>query len=138
LLSKNEADVMFSMTVATSTISAKTREIMPLRVEEFREATRDLKPEERAVYLELLMKAWELGGSLPDCDRTLTYIANVTRQKWRHLRPVMERFFTLQGDRWVHRGLSGEFARRAELGAKRAGAARHRRNQGFEAAPLDQ
>ena len=110
----------------TPMISVKTREFFPLRMEDFREAVVGLTHEEAFAFLLLLMKAWELGGSLPDRDGSLAIITMVTRQKWRHLRPVLEPYFKVKEGRWYHPGLMGELERREALSAKRAAAARAR------------
>lgn len=108
------------------TISTSTRAILPLRIADFRGDTEHLSLEQQAVYLQLLMKAWQLDGSLPDRDRVLAYIGNVSIRKWRRLRPAMAQFFEIRDGRWHHPGLTTELERRDALSAKRAAAAGRR------------
>lgn len=69
---------------------------MPLWTGDYLADTQDLSAEEHGVYMLLLMAAWRSpDATLPNDDQRLARMAKVGIKKWRKLRPVMERFFTV-------------------------------------------
>jgi len=69
---------------------------LPLWTSDYLADTQDLSAEEHGVYLLLLMAAWRSADcTLPDDDQRLARMAKVGTKKWRKMRPVMERFFTI-------------------------------------------
>jgi len=82
---------------------------MPLWTDAYLADTTDLSAEEHGVYLLLLMAAWRTPGcALPDDDNRLARMARVGLKKWRKLRPVMERFFTVEDGLWTQKRLLRE------------------------------
>jgi uncharacterized protein YdaU (DUF1376 family) len=71
--------------------------------------TTDLSAEEHGAYLLLLMAAWRTPDcALPDDDQRLARMARVGTKKWHKLRPVMERFFTVDARGWTQKRLLKE------------------------------
>jgi uncharacterized protein YdaU (DUF1376 family) len=82
---------------------------LPLWTDAYLADTTDLSAEEHGVYLLLLMAAWRTPTcSLPDDDERLARMAKVGAKKWRKLRPVMERFFTVEDGQWTQNRLLKE------------------------------
>lgn len=76
--------------------------------------TTDLSAEEHGVYLLLLMAAWRSPEcSLPDDDLRLARMARVGKKKWVKMRPIMERFFTVDDRGWTQKRLLKERSRNA-------------------------
>lgn len=74
--------------------------------------TTDLSAEEHGVYLLLLMAAWRSPTcALPDDDLRLARMARVGLKKWRKVRPIMERFWSICGGLWTQKRLLKERAR---------------------------
>ncbi|MDZ7711749.1 MAG: DUF1376 domain-containing protein [Rhodovibrio sp.] len=74
---------------------------LPLWTDAYLADTTDLSAEEHGVYMLLLMAAWRTPTcSLPDDDLRLARMAKAGTKKWRKMRPVMERFFTVSDGQW--------------------------------------
>lgn len=85
---------------------------LPLWTDAYIADTTDLSAEEHGVYLLLLMAAWRSPDcSLPDDDERLCRMARVGIKKWRKLRVVMERFWTVGDHGWTQKRLLEERAR---------------------------
>jgi len=96
---------------------------MPLNIADYLRDTTHLQAEESGAYLHLIMAYW-VAGKLPDDDLQLARIAKVSRQKWRYLRPVLERFFRAGFS--SHKRIDQELQRAASIKEKAKQAARHR------------
>jgi len=82
---------------------------LPLWTDAYLADTTDLSAEEHGIYLLLLMAAWRTPTcSLPDDDQRLARMAKVGTKKWRKMRPVMERFFTVSDGQWTQNRLLKE------------------------------
>jgi len=82
---------------------------LPLWTDAYLADTTDLSAEEHGVYLLLLMAAWRTPTcSLPDDDTRLARMAKIGPKKWRRMRPVMERFFTVEAGQWTQNRLLKE------------------------------
>lgn len=82
---------------------------LPLWTDAYLADTTDLSAEEHGCYLLLLMAAWRTPTcSLPDDDQRLARMAKVGPKKWKKMRPVMERFFTVSDGQWTQNRLLKE------------------------------
>ena len=103
------------------------RPALPLDVDDFREKTAMLTAEEAGAYIQLLAYSWQNGARLPDRDRALANICNVSLGRWkRHIRPVVEQFFVIHQGEWRNPRLEAELDWRAKISAKRSAAAKKR------------
>lgn len=83
--------------------------------------TTDLSAEEHGAYLLLLMAAWRTPDcSLPDDDERLSRMSRVGIKKWRNLRPIMLKFWTVSDGRWTQKRLLKERARSDMLRSRNA------------------
>jgi uncharacterized protein YdaU (DUF1376 family) len=110
-----------------TTISRKTRELFPCRVEQFLNDTIPLTPEQIGAYALLQIHCWRRGGSLPDNNRVLATLCKVSTRRWREiLRPDLEPLFHITDGQWTHTTVSDDLKSREDLRQTRARAARQR------------
>ena len=96
---------------------------MPLYVADYLADTGDLTTTEHGAYLLLIMQYWTK-GTLPDNDRILAQITRLRVERWKTVRPQLERFFTVElGKLWKHHRIDRELEKAAELREKRQSAA---------------
>jgi uncharacterized protein YdaU (DUF1376 family) len=82
---------------------------LPLWTDAFVADTIHLSTEEIGAYMLLLFTAWRRPGcDLPDDDKFLASICRCDGRKWRHLRPVMLQFHTVDNGRWIQKRLQKE------------------------------
>jgi len=81
---------------------------MPLYIGDYLADTQHLSAERHGAYLLMLMAAWRMGGALPDDDEQLSSIAKLDAQKWRKAKPVLARFFRVEGGEWRQKRLNAE------------------------------
>lgn len=81
--------------------------------------TMHLSAEQVGVYALLLFTAWRRPNcDLPDDDSFLAKIARCDGRKWRHLRPVMAEFHTVENGVWKQKRLQKERKYVADLSKK--------------------
>lgn len=84
---------------------------LPLFTDAYLADTRHLTTEEHGAYLLLLMCAWRSDGcQLEDDDKTLARIAGLSPTRWRRLKPVMEKFFTVREGVWRQKKLQAVYS----------------------------
>lgn len=92
---------------------------MPLYVADYLSKTGHLNTTEHGAYLLLIMQYWTHGG-LPDDDRALAQITRLRVERWKTVRPQLERFFTIElGKVWKHDRIDSELKKAADLREKR-------------------
>ena len=110
-----------------TTISRKTRELFPCRVEQFLDDSIPLSLEQIGAYALLQVHLWRRGGSLPDRDRVLAALCKVSTRRWREsIRPHLEPLFRVRDGEWRHMTVSRDLKSREELSHTRARAAKTR------------
>ena len=88
--------------------------------------TQGLTLEEIGAYVILRNQYWRTQGELCGSNAYLARMLSVSPQKWKRLRPVMERFFTVDGNgKWHHARLDAELSK--------ARADRHKKQQAARA-----
>lgn len=76
----------------------------------FRDTTH-LSTEQHGAYLLLLAGAWVRGGRLPDDDEQLGGICKLPPAKWAKHKPVLQKFFKVDGGEWTQKRLMAEYQR---------------------------
>lgn len=83
--------------------------MMPLWTDAYLGDTHHLSTLEHGAYFLLLMTAWRSAdGVLPDDDKMLAKYTRMTTDKWKKIRPILERFFTVKDGKWVQGRLMDE------------------------------
>lgn len=102
---------------------------MPLLVDKYLGDTQHLTTEMHGAYLLLLMAMWKNDGELPADDKQLQTISRLPAARWRAVKPVLMKLFSLDGDgsTITQKRLNAELSRakkankaKAEAGAKGA------------------
>lgn len=106
------------MSRATKTVEA----YIPLFIGPYLSDTMHLTRDQHGGYFLLLLAYWRNGGPLPDDDILLSGIVKASPAEWRKLRPVLVRFFSVEGGLWVQKRADAEIARAIEIRAKRVAA----------------
>jgi uncharacterized phage protein (TIGR02220 family) len=92
---------------------AKFDSWMPLYVADYKADTTRLNTEQHGAYLLILMDYWR-NGPPPNDDKVLAQITGLTVSRWKSMRPVIERFFTVT-DVWKQKRADREMAKASEL-----------------------
>ena len=87
---------------------------LPLYVSDYLQDTSRLTTEQHGAYLLILMDYW-LNGPPPDDNEVLSRIARVPRGSWAVMRPVLARFFAIDGSEWRHGRLDSEYQHAVSL-----------------------
>lgn len=95
---------------AAVTASNKTDAWMPLWIGAYLADTMKLTTIQHGAYLLLLMAYWRERKALPDIDDELRSIAKMDRGEWRQARPVLSKFFRVDGGQWWHKRVEQEMA----------------------------
>lgn len=81
---------------------------MPLYVGDYLGGTIHLNTEQHGAYLLLLMACWKGDGKLLNDDAELANITKLTLARWRAHKPVLVRFFSLDGEWLAHKRVQHE------------------------------
>jgi uncharacterized protein YdaU (DUF1376 family) len=99
---------------------------MPLYIGDYMADTMHLTRDQHGAYFLLICAYWRNGGPLVD-DDGLAAIIKATAKEWQKLRPVMARFFVVEGGMWRHKRIDAELDgaqmksdRRSKAGAEGA------------------
>jgi uncharacterized protein YdaU (DUF1376 family) len=95
---------------------------MPFYVGDYLRDTGRLTTEGHGAYLLLILDYWTSGGALPDDDDQLAAITKLTVARWKKLRPVVIRFFSVGGGLWRHKRIDLELLRACSITGKRSSA----------------
>lgn len=79
-----------------------TNPYMPLYIGDYIKVTGHLGAAEHGAYLLLIMQHWTTQAPLPDNDKQLARIARMDLAEWIEARPVIQPFFEVRADGWVH------------------------------------
>ena len=97
---------------------------MPLRIGDIRRETNSHPLEFQAMYVNLLMAAWERGGQLPDDEKQLMRISGADRNQWIEYRQELANLFVPGEGQWTHNLIREELAKAYKIHAKRTEAGR--------------
>jgi uncharacterized protein YdaU (DUF1376 family) len=67
--------------------------------------TQHLSTEEHGAYLLLLFNYWQRGKPLDNSNDRLTAVTRLSIERWIVVKPVLEEFFEIDGNTWIHRRL---------------------------------
>lgn len=108
-------------------MSGRRIDMLPLWTDAYMADTTHLGLDHHGAYMLLLMKAWRMGGSLPDDDMFLRNTLSITQKKWKAIRPVLEPFFMVEDGRWTHKRLTAEYEKARRLSSQKE---THKRENG--------
>ena len=91
-------------------MSSKPGVWMPFYFGDYLSDTMHLTTEQHGAYLLLLMACWKLGGALPNDDEQLATITRLPIERWRKLRPVIQKFWSVTQRTWTQKRLSLELS----------------------------
>ncbi len=97
---------------------------MPLRIGDIRRETNSQPLEFQAMYVNLLMAAWERGGQLPDDEKQLMRISGADCTQWHEYRQELANLFVPGEGQWTHNLIREELAKAHKIHAKRTEAGR--------------
>lgn len=89
-------------------MSDKTDAWMPLWIGAYLADTMHLTTVQHGAYLLLLMAYWRDRAPLPDDDDHLRTITKTERAEWKRMRPVLAKFFRVEGGVWWHKRVEKE------------------------------
>jgi uncharacterized protein YdaU (DUF1376 family) len=92
---------------------------MPLWIGAYLADTMKLTTIQHGAYLLLLIAYWRERAPLLDNDDELRSITKMDRADWKRMRPVLEKFFRVEGGVWWHKRVEHEIAS-AEARSKKA------------------
>jgi uncharacterized protein YdaU (DUF1376 family) len=84
---------------------------MPLYIADYLSDTMHLNAEQHGAYLLLIMAAWKHDGQLPSEASALRQISRMTPQQWAKSETVLQRFFFVTEDFWIHNRVRTELER---------------------------
>ena len=96
----------------------------PFYVGDYRAETQGLSHEERGIYIDLLCAYTHRQQPLPDDDRQLARLANVSPQKWKKVRPSIAPIFTINKGLWSLPRLDDQIAHGLKVRQQRRKAGR--------------
>jgi uncharacterized protein YdaU (DUF1376 family) len=83
---------------------------MPLYVDDYLGAARELSCAESGAYFHLLLAAWTRAGSLPNDDAKLRRMAGATPREWPAIKAAIIQFFVVTADSWEQKRLRRELS----------------------------
>lgn len=89
---------------------AKTDAWMPLWIGAYLADTMRLTTIQHGAYLLLLMAYWRERTALPDDDNELRAITKTEKSEWKQIKPVLAKFFKIEGGVWWHKRVEQEMA----------------------------
>lgn len=89
---------------------AKTDAWMPLWIGAYLADTMRLTTIQHGAYLLLLMAYWRERSALPDDDNELRAITKTEKAEWKAMRPVLAKFFKVEGGVWWHKRVEHEIS----------------------------
>ncbi len=89
-------------------MTRKTATWMPLYWGDYLRDTVHLDTLEHGAYLLLIAYYWTNGNAIADDNKRLATIARLTPEKWAEIRPTIEEFFTIKGEKWHHGRVDAE------------------------------
>lgn len=116
-------------------MSSRPDSFMPLWIGDYLADTMRLTRDQHGGYLLLIMDYWRHAQALPDDDLSLAAVTKSTPEEWKKLRPVLAKFFTIEGGVWKHGRIEDELKKAQEsynskVERAKAGAAKRWANHG--------
>lgn len=96
---------------------------MPLWIGDIRRETIGQPLEFQAMYMNLMMAAWERGGQLPDDEKQLCRISGASSEQWVEHRQELANLFVPRNGMWSHNLIREELVKAANISARRKAAA---------------
>lgn len=100
-----------------------SRPWFPFYVGDYTRDTARLTTEAHGAYLLLMLDYW-VNGSPPDDDETLATITKLPVSAWKKRRPVLVKFFKVEGGVWMHSRIEKEREKAATVGSANSDKAR--------------
>ena len=97
---------------------------MPLWIADMRRETNSQSLEFHAMYLNLLMAAWENNGQLPDDEEQLARISRADGRQWLKHRQSLANLFVPGDGMWTHNLIRVELDRALQISAQRRAASK--------------
>ena len=97
---------------------------MPLWIGDIRRETIGQPLEFQAMYMNLMMAAWERGGQLPDDEKQLCRISGASSEQWVEHRQELANLFVPRNGVWSHNLIREELAKAATISERRKDASR--------------
>ena len=95
-------------------MSDRPDSFMPLWIGDYLADTMHLTRDQHGGYLMLIMAYWRKGCALEDNDDALASISRCSSIEWASIRPVLAKFFTVEGGLWKHGRVEEELQKAAE------------------------
>ena len=107
-----------------NTTPANISKWMPLWIGDIRRETNAYPLEFQAMYVNLLMAAWERGGQLPDDEKQLRRISGADAIQWREHRQELANLFVPRNGMWTHNLIRTELVKAENISLRRKEASR--------------
>lgn len=95
---------------------------MPLWIGDIRRETNGQPLEFQAMYINLLMAAWERGGQIPDDEKQLMRISGANSEQWFEHRQSIANLFVPRNGVWSHNLIREELVKAENISARRRAA----------------
>lgn len=95
---------------------------MPLWIGDIRRETNGQPLEFQAMYVNLLMAAWERGGQIPDDEKQLIRISGADQSQWLEHRQALANLFVPRNGTWSHNLIREELVKAENISLRRKAA----------------
>lgn len=95
---------------------------MPLWIADLRRNTNGYPLEFQAMYVNLMVAAWEQGGQLPDDEKQLRRISGADSIQWHEHRQALANLFVPLNGAWSHNVIREQLAKAENANARRKAA----------------
>ena len=102
--------------------NSKITKWMPLWIGDIRRETNGQPLEFQAMYINLLMAAWERGGQIPDDEKQLMRISGANSEQWFEHRQSIANLFVPRNGVWSHNLIREELVKAENISARRRAA----------------
>lgn len=102
--------------------NTKITKWMPLWIGDIRRETNGHPLEFQAMYINLLMAAWERGGQIPDDEKQLMRISGADSSQWAEHRQALANLFVPRNGTWSHNLIREELVKAENISLRRRAA----------------
>ena len=95
---------------------------MPLWIADLRRNTNGQPLEFQAMYVNLMIAAWEQGGQLPDDEKQLRRISGADSIQWHEHRQALANLFVPLNGAWSHNVIREQLAKASNISTRRKAA----------------
>ena len=95
---------------------------MPLWISDLRRDTNGYPLEFHAMYVNLMVAAWERGGQLPDDEKQLCRISGANPAQWLEHRQALANLFVPGRGAWTHNLIREQLVKAENIGVRRKAA----------------